>query len=170
MLVLGAGSGVSTYAVQLAAQAGARVLVTSSSDEKIERSRALGAEDGANYASSDWVAWAKERGGVDLVVDSVGATWPQSLECLRPGGRVVVFGATGGTEVTLPVRPFYFGQFSLLGTMMGSPADFAGLLAAVERGTWRPVVDSVRPLAEAAAALEALETGSHFGKLVLSCS
>ena len=80
-----------------------------------------------------------------------------------------MFGATGGTEVTLPVRPFYFGQFSLLGTMMGSPADFAGLLAAVGRGTWRPVVDSVRPLAEAAAALEALETGSHFGKLVLSC-
>jgi zinc-binding alcohol dehydrogenase/oxidoreductase len=170
VLVLGAGSGVSTVAVQLAVQAGAHVLVTSSSDEKIERSRALGAEDGANYASSDWVAWVKERGGVDLVVDSVGATWPQSLECLRPGGRAVVFGATGGTEVTLPVRPFYFGQFSLLGTMMGSPADFAGLLAAVDRGSWRPVVDSVRPLAEAAAALEALENESHFGKLVLSCS
>jgi len=170
VLVLGAGSGVSTFAVQLGAQAGASVLVTSSSDEKIEHARELGAEDGANYASSDWVAWAKERGGVDLVVDSVGATWPQSLECLRPGGRVVVFGATGGTEVTLPVRPFYFGQFSLLGTMMGSPADFAGLLAAVDSGTWRPVVDAVYPLAEAAAALDALETGSHFGKLVLSCS
>ena len=170
VLVLGAGSGVSTFAVQLGAQAGASVLVTSSSDEKIEHARALGAEDGANYASSDWVAWAKERGGVDLVVDSVGATWPQSLECLRPGGRVVVFGATGGTEVTLPVRPFYFGQFSLLGTMMGSPTDFAGLLAAVDSGTWRPVVDAVYPLAEAAAALDALETGSHFGKLVLSCS
>ena len=170
VLVLGAGSGVSTFAVQLGAQAGASVLVTSSSDEKIEHARELGAEDGANYASSDWVAWTKERGGVDLVVDSVGATWPQSLECLRPGGRVVVFGATGGAEVTLPVRPFYFGQFSLLGTMMGSPADFAGLLAAVDSGTWRPVVDAVYPLAEAAAALDALETGSHFGKLVLSCS
>jgi zinc-binding alcohol dehydrogenase/oxidoreductase len=68
------------------------------------------------------------------------------------------------------VRPFYAGQLSLLGTMMGSPADFAGLLDALERGTWRPVVDSVRPLSEAAAALEELETGSHFGKLVLSCS
>jgi zinc-binding alcohol dehydrogenase/oxidoreductase len=170
VLVLGAGSGVSTFVVQLAAQAGARVLVTSSSDEKIERSRGLGAEGGVNYASADWVAWAKERGGVDVVVDSVGATWPQSLECLRPGGRVVVFGATGGTEATLPVRPFYAGQLSLLGTMMGSPADFAGLLGALERGTWRPVVDSVRPLAEAVAALEELEAGSHFGKLVLSCS
>ncbi len=167
VLVLGAGSGVSTFAVQLAAQAGATVLVTSSSDEKLERSQALGAEAGVNYVAADWVAWAKERGGVDLVIDSVGSTWPQSLECLRPGGRVVVFGATGGTEVTLPVRPFYFGQWSLLGTMMGSPADFAGLLAALERGSWQPVIDSVRPLAEAAQALETLESGAHFGKLVL---
>ena len=127
VLVLGAGSGVSTFVVQLAAQAGARVLVTSSSDEKIERSRALGADGGANYASSDWVAAVKELGGADLVVDSVGSTWPQSLECLRPGGRLVVFGATGGTEATLSVRPFYAGQQSLLGTMMGSPSDYEGV-------------------------------------------
>ena len=85
------------------------MLVTSSSDEKIERSRALGAEGGVNYATSDWVAAVKELGGVDLVIDSVGSTWPQSLECLRPGGRLVVFGATGGTEATLSVRPFYVG-------------------------------------------------------------
>ena len=130
----------------------------------------LGAEGGVNYASEDWVAWVKEHGGADLVIDSVGSTWPQSLDCLRPGGRVVVFGATGGTEATLPVRPFYFGQWSLLGTTMGSPADFAGLLVALETGSWRPVVDSVFPLAEAATALEALEAGSQFGKLVLACA
>jgi len=170
VLVLGAGSGVSTFAVQLAAQAGARVLVTSSSDEKIERSRALGAEGGVNYATSDWVAAVKELGGADLVIDSIGSTWPQSLDCLRPGGRVVVFGATGGTEATLPVRPFYFGQWSLLGTTMGSPSDFAALLAALGSGAWRPVVDSVVPLAEAATAVEAIATAQHFGKLVLSCS
>lgn len=169
VLVLGAGSGVSTFAVQLAAQAGARVLVTSSSDDKIERSRALGAEGGVNYTSGDWATWVKEHGGADLVIDSIGSTWPQSLDCLRPGGRVVVFGATGGTEATLPVRPFYFGQWSLLGTMMGSPADFAGLLGALERGSWRPVIDSVLPLAEATTALETMESGNHFGKLVLSC-
>jgi NADPH:quinone reductase-like Zn-dependent oxidoreductase len=170
VLVLGAGSGVSTFAVQLAAQAGARVLVTSSSDGKIERSRGLGADGGVNYATTDWVAAVKELGGADLVIDAVGSTWPQSLDCLRPGGRVVVFGATGGTEVTLSVRPFYFGQWSLLGTMMGSAADFAALLAALEAGSWRPVVDSVRPLEDAAAALETLEAGTHFGKLVLTCS
>ena len=112
----------------------------------------------------------KELGGADLVVDSIGSTWPQSLDCLRPGGRVVVFGATGGTEATLPVRPFYFGQWSLLGTMMGSPADFSGLLGALAAGTWRPVVDSVVPLSEAARAVEAMASGQHFGKLVLSCS
>ncbi len=168
VLILGAGSGVSTFAVQLAAQAGARVLVTSSSPEKIERSRALGAEAGVDYTSGDWVAGVKELGGADLVVDSVGSTWPQSLDCLRPGGRVVVFGATGGTEVTLPVRPFYFGQWSLLGTMMGSPSDFAGLLAALAAGSWRPVIDSVFSLAEAGAALEKLVSGQHYGKIVLA--
>jgi len=131
---------------------------------------ALGAEGGVNYATEDWVAAVKELGGADLVVDSIGSTWPQSLDCLRPGGRVVVFGATGGTEATLPVRPFYFGQWSLLGTMMGSPADFAGLLGALESGSWKPVIDSVRPLAEAHVAVEAMAAGAHFGKLVLACN
>ncbi len=144
--------------------------MTSSSAEKLEQSRALGAEGGVNYATEDWVAAVKELGSADLVIDSIGSTWPQSLDCLRPGGRVVVFGATGGTEATLPVRPFYFGQWSLLGTMMGSPADFAGLLGALDSGTWRPVVDSVLPLARAASAVEAMASGQHFGKLVLSCS
>ena len=170
VLVLGAGSGVSTFVVQLAAQAGARVLVTSSSDEKIDRSRALGAEGGVNYTTGDWVAEVKELGGADLVVDSVGSTWPQSLECLRPGGRLVVFGATRGTEATLSVRPFYSGQQSLLGTLMGSPSDYEGFLSAIGRGSWRPVIDSVRPLADAANALGAMQAGTHFGKLVLSCS
>lgn len=168
VLVLGAGSGVSTFAVQLAAQASARVLVTSSSDEKIARSVELGAERGVNYAATpDWPAAVQELGGADLVIDSVGSTWPQSLAAVRPGGRVVVFGATGGTEAALQVRPVYFGQLSLLGTMMGSPRDFQALLRMVGDGAWAPVVDSVRPLAEAEAALERMEAGGHFGKLVL---
>ena len=131
---------------------------------------ALGAEGGVNYASSDWVAAVKELGGVDLVIDSVGSTWPQSLECLRRGGRLVVFGATGGTEATLAVRPLYMGHQSLLGTQMGSPSDYEGFLSAVGRGSWRPVVDSIYPLADAATALQAMGAGAHFGKLVLTCS
>ena len=169
VLVLGAGSGVSTFAVQLAAQAGARVLVTSSSDEKITRAQQLGAEAGVNYASNrDWPGAVQELGLADLVLDSVGSTWQQSLECVRPGGRVVVFGGTGGTEVTLQVRPFYFGQQSLHGTQLGSPRDFEALLRVLEEASWRPVLDSVRPLAEAAEALDRLASGEHFGKLVLT--
>jgi NADPH:quinone reductase-like Zn-dependent oxidoreductase len=168
VLILGAGSGVSTFAVSLAVQAGARVLVTSSSDEKIERARGLGAETGVNYATTpDWPAAVAELGPVDLAFDSVGSTWQQSLDAVRPGGRVVVFGGTGGTEVTLQVRPFYFKQQTLLGTQLGSPRDFEALLRMVEEAAWKPVIDSVRPLAEAEPALDRLQSGEHFGKLVL---
>jgi len=172
VLVLGAGSGVSTFAVQLASQAGARVLVTSSSDEKLERARELGADGGVNYTTTpDWAAAIKELGGADVVVDAIGSTWPQSLDSLRSrGGRVVVFGATGGTEVTLQVRPFYFAQHSLIGTMMGSPDDFAGLLRMIAESDWRPVVDSVHALADASSALERMVSGAQFGKLVLTCA
>jgi zinc-binding alcohol dehydrogenase/oxidoreductase len=168
VLVLGAGSGVSTFAVQLAVQAGARVLVTSSSDAKIERARELGAEGGVNYATTeDWPAAARGLGPIDLVLDSVGSTWQQSLDCVRKGGRVVVFGGTGGTETTLQVRLFYFAQQSLYGTQLGSPDDFASLLRALDNARWRPVIDSVRPLAEAEAAFARMRAGEHFGKLVL---
>jgi zinc-binding alcohol dehydrogenase/oxidoreductase len=163
-LVLGAGSGVSTFAVQLAVQAGARVVVTSSSEEKIARAVELGAERGVLYTEP---GWPDEVGEVDLVLDSVGSTWPESLRCLRGGGRLVVFGATGGAEVQLDARSFYFGQYSILGTTMGSPRDFAALLRMVDEGAWHPVVDSVRPLAEVESALARLEAQQHQGKLVL---
>ena len=173
VLVLGAGSGVSTFAVQLAVQAGARVIVTSSSQAKIDRAMALGAAGGVLYTDDGWAAAAKELAGgrgVDIVLDSVGSTWDESLQTLRPGGRGVVFGATGGTDVPLQVRPFYLQQKSLLGTTMGSPRDFAALLRVVEELSVRAVVDTVFPLAEAEAALDRMESSGHFGKLVLTCS
>lgn len=167
--VLGAGSGVSTIAVQLAVQAGARVFVTSSDPAKIDRAVELGADAGVDYTREGWVdeLRALAGGGVDVVVDSVGSTWPESLSCLRAGGRVVCFGATGGTEAELQVRPFYFLQASLLGTTMGSPREFAALLEMIDRGGWTPVIDSVRPLAEAGDAHRRLESREHFGKLLL---
>ena len=169
VLVLGAGSGVSTFAVSLAYRAGARVLVTSSSAEKLERARELGAEAGFDYSGGDWADAVQEHtsGGVDVVLDSAGSTWPDSVRCLRPGGRLVVFGATSGASVELELRPVYFGQISILGTTMGSPRDFVGLLRTIEAPGWRPVIDSVRPLAEAAAAHQRMESCAHFGKLVL---
>lgn len=171
VLVIGIGGGVATVALHIARAAGCRVLVTSSSDEKIARAVELGAAGGVNYTGDDWPAAVRELAGgagVDVVVDSVGPTWGQSIATLRPGGRVVVFGGTGGGKVELTVRPVTSGQVSLLGTTMGSPRDFAGLLAAVRNQDWAPVIDSVRPLAEVAAAHEREEAGEHFGKLVLS--
>ena len=136
VLVLGAGSGVSTLAVSLAVQAGARVLVTSSSAEKIERARQLGADGGVLYREGDWAEAVRDMagGGVDLVVDSVGTTWPDSLRALRRGGRLVVFGGTGGPKVELDVRFVYLNWLSIRGTTMGSPDDFLALLRMVGRG------------------------------------
>jgi zinc-binding alcohol dehydrogenase/oxidoreductase len=173
VLVLGAGSGVSTIAIALAYRAGCRVLVTSSSEEKLGRTRELGAEAGVLYTQEGWAQAVRELTdgvGVDVVLDSVGSTWPESVRCLRAGGRLVVFGATGATAVELEVRRVYFGQISILGTMMGSPRDFAALLRALEPDGVTPVIDSVRPLAEAADAHARIESGAHFGKLVLDIS
>ena len=184
VLILGAGSGVSTIAVSLAAIAGARVLVTSSSRAKIDRAVALGAAGGVLYTEPEWPArlralagdtdgtggggGAGGGGGVDLVVDSAGL-WADSLAVLNPGGRLVSFGATAADRAAVAVRPFYFGQFTILGTTMGSPRDFAGLLELIgRRPDWRPVVDSVAPLSQAASLHAAMERHQHFGKLVLS--
>jgi zinc-binding alcohol dehydrogenase/oxidoreductase len=169
LLVLGAGSGVSTFAVSLARAAGARVFVTSSSREKIARAAELGAEDGVLYTEDDWVeqVLAISGGGCDVVLDSIGSTWPDSMRCLRKGGRLAVIGATGGATVEMDVRAFYFGHLTMVGTMLASPRDFVELMAEVERADWSPVIDSVRPLAEADAALRRMEAGEHFGKLVL---
>jgi zinc-binding alcohol dehydrogenase/oxidoreductase len=165
VLVLGAGSGVSTIAVQLCVQAGVRVVVTSSSQEKIDRAKELGAEGGVLYTEE---GWAEAAGPVDVVFDSVGTTWRESLKALRRGGRLVVFGGTGGPEVTLDIRALYLNWQSIHGTTMGSRQDFAALMRMVGAGTWRPVIDSVRPLPEAEAAHDRMMAGEHFGKLVLA--
>ncbi len=173
VLVIGIGGGVATFALHLAKAAGCRVVVTSSSNDKLAAARDLGADVGVNYAETgdDWPAAVREAngGGVDVVIDSVGSTWAGSVDACAPGGRVVVFGGTGGGKVELQVRPVTVGQIALLGTTMGSPAEFRQLLTAVDTQGWCPVVDSVRPLAHAAAAHEREENGLHFGKLVLDC-
>lgn len=174
LLVLGAGGGVATMAVSLAAAVGCEVIVTSSSEEKVLRSRELGAAGGVLYDDPVWPAAAKALSpggqGFDVVLDSVG-TWQQSIDALRPGGRLVVLGASRAEQADLAVRPFYFGQFSLLGTTMGSPRDFAGLLALIDQyDVPLPLVDRAFPLDEAAAAHQHLESGAAFGKVVLEIS
>jgi zinc-binding alcohol dehydrogenase/oxidoreductase len=170
VLVLGAGSGVSTFAVSLAAAEGASVLVTSSSEEKIARACELGATGGALYTHEGWVEQIRELsgGGVDVVIDGVGANMSDSLACLRPGGRLALFGASGGAAAELDLPTLYFSQRSILATTLGDTRDFNALLRCVARSHWRPVIDSARPLAEAAAAHERMESRRHFGKLVLA--
>ena len=165
VLVPGAGGGVATFAVQIANELGARVLVTSSSPEKLERARELGAEGGADYRDPDW---PEQLGPVDAVIDSVGAAvWPGALRALRPGGRLVNFGDTGGDTAEVDVDRLFFSHLRIQGTTMGSPRDFDAMLEHVERAEWRPVIDSVFPLREAAAAHARLDAKDRFGKVVL---
>jgi NADPH:quinone reductase-like Zn-dependent oxidoreductase len=169
VVVLGAGSGVSLAAIQLAHHVGAAVAVTSSSASKLERARALGADVTVDYRAPGWARQLVEAAGAaDLVVDSVGSTWSDSLAVLAPGGRLVACGATGGEQATVDVRSLYLQQKRILGTKMGSPADFRALLRLLAEGAIRPVVDSERPLQDAAEAHGRMEAGEHFGNLVLT--
>ncbi|MCW3101314.1 MAG: oxidoreductase [Chthonomonadaceae bacterium] len=170
VLVQGVGGGVATIAIALAVASGARVLATSSAPAKLEAARQVGAEGGVLYTDDDWPAQICQLTGgqgVDLVLDSGGATWETSVSCLRPGGRAVVFGATVGPRPSLDARPFFYGQFDLLGTTMGSPSDFAALLDLVERENIHPVIDSVWPLDDLASAHRRLESGKQCGKVVV---
>jgi NADPH:quinone reductase-like Zn-dependent oxidoreductase len=169
VLVLGAGSGVSTYAVTFAAAAGATVLVTSSSTAKIDAVRALGAHEGFLYTEDGWTekVVAATGGGVDVIVDGAGATLGDSLACLKPGGRVAVFGASAGPTATVQIPALYFGQFSILGTTLGSPEDFRDMLGLVAEHRVRPVLDSTYPLSDIVTAHTHLEARRHVGKLVV---
>jgi zinc-binding alcohol dehydrogenase/oxidoreductase len=171
MLVVGAGGGIATMAVALAVAAGVSITVTSSSPDTIERAVSAGARGGVLHNEAGWPEHAREmspeNAGFDLVLDPVGR-WSESVRALRPGGRLVVLGANAAETAEMDVRSFYFGQFDLLGTTMGSSRDFAGLLNMIDRCAVRaPVIDSEFPLDRAAEAHEHLERGHTFGKCVL---
>ena len=170
VVVLGIGGGVATFALQIARQAGASVIATSSSDEKLLRAKALGADLTVNYATVAWdeavLEWT--GGGADVVIDSVGkATWEKALRALRPGGRLVSFGATTGPAVEVNIRTVFWNQISILGTTMGSPREFAAMLQLYEADRLKPVVDSIFPLRETSAAHRRMDEGQQFGKIVL---
>ena len=171
VLIWGIGGGVALAALRIAKLVGATVIVTSSSDAKLERARALGADLALNHAVSDVPKELRRllgRRGVDVVLDSVGeATWEKSLRALAPGGRLVTCGATTGPRVTTDVRRMFWYHYTLMGSTMGSAREFAEIVRLLGRGTLRPVVDSVVPLREARRAFDRLATGEHFGKLVL---
>jgi NADPH:quinone reductase-like Zn-dependent oxidoreductase len=169
--IWGIGGGVALAALQIAHRLGARAMVTSSSDAKLERARALGADFGINYTATPDVAAAVKRHfgrGADVVVDSVGGSvWPHSLRALRPGGRLVTCGATAGPMVELDLRRLFWFQWSLLGSTMGTRREFADVVALGNAGLLRPPIDEVFSLDEGARAFRRLAEGEQFGKLVL---
>ncbi len=170
VLIWGIGGGVATAALSIAKALGARVVVTSSSDEKLARARDLGADAGVNHATGDVVAAVKELtdGGAHVVVDDVGeATWKRTLDAARPEGRIVVCGATTGPNPPAALHRVWWKQLSILGSTMGTPDDFKGAYDLIAAGKARPVVDEVFPLADARAAHERMERGEQLGKIVL---
>ncbi|HXH88685.1 MAG TPA: zinc-binding dehydrogenase [Gaiellaceae bacterium] len=169
VLIWGIGGGVATAAFEIARAVGARTIVTSGSDEKLERAREWGADVTVNHASGDVAAAVKEVGGADVVVETVGeATWKTSLAAVKPGGRVTVCGATSGPNPPAQLHRFWWKQLTIFGSTMGSREDFLGAYELVRSGRARVHVDSVYPLSEARAAHERLEAGEQLGKIVLS--
>jgi len=171
VLIWGIGGGVALAVLAIAKLLGARVVVTSASDEKLARARSLGADACVNHATGDVVAEVRrvtDRRGADVVIETVGtATWDRSVRSLARGGRLVTCGATSGPGVGLDVRRVFWHQYSVLGSTMGNDAEFAQVVKLLGDGSLRPVVDTVVPIREARAAFERMSHGSQFGKVVL---
>jgi len=172
VLIEGTG-GVSIFALQFAKLAGARVLGISSSDEKLERAKALGLDAGLNYRTTpDWEKWALEQTdgeGVDLVVEVGGAgTLPRAIKAVRPWGVVAQIGVLSGTSEPMDVRPILSRQIRIHGVYVGSRTDFLAMNAAITQAQLKPVIDRVFAFADLPGALRHMEGASHFGKIVVS--
>lgn len=171
VLILGAGGGVATAAIQIAKLAGAYVYAVTSSAEKERRARELGADETINYKETDFSReiWRRtNKQGVEVVLENVGpATWAGSLRTLARGGRLVTYGATTGRMAETDLNLLFWKQASLIGSTMASYAEFAEVIGLVLNGRLRPVVDRVLPLSEGREAQRILEAGEQFGKIVL---
>jgi NADPH:quinone reductase-like Zn-dependent oxidoreductase len=171
VLLPGIGGGVAGLALAFAKRAGARAIVTSSGAQKLKDALATGADGAVNYTAGDWEQQVREAAGpagIDLVLDHSGAqTLPAAIRLVRPGGRIVFFGATTGPQVTFSVRDVYFKQIHLIGTTMGSPREFEALFRFVAQTRYQPDLRHVFPLDQAAAAHSLMEAGGQYGKIVL---
>ena len=173
VLVLSASAGVGTAAIQVAKNViGARVIATTSTEEKAAMARELGADEVINYNEEDITQRANELtggAGVDAVVDHVGADFfPKAIRALRPGGRYGICGATTGLRAELHLGQLFSRQVEIYGVFMGTKEDMREIVAMLNRGTIRPAIHRVFPLAEAAEAHRAMEATNFFGKLVLT--
>lgn len=171
VLVLGAGSGVGSVAVQIAKLLNATVIATAGSEPKLVKARELGADYTINHNTQsivDEVRRITEKKGVDVVVEHVGkATWDSSVKVLSKGGRLVTCGATSGADVTTDLRYVYNKEITVYGSFMGSKGEVLKVVELAKQGRLKPVVDSVYPLAKAKDAQVKMENREHFGKMVL---
>jgi NADPH:quinone reductase-like Zn-dependent oxidoreductase len=172
VLITGAGGGVATFAIQIAAERGAAVYVTSSSDKKIERALAIGARAGFRYDDPDWPKQARSivADGFDAAVDSFGGpSWHSVLKALGRGGVLVNFGDTGGDRSTVDVADIYWEWRSIVGTTMGSPQEYDAMIDHSRTASWRPVIDSLFELDRIADAMARLDSATdRFGKIVIT--
>lgn len=172
VLVLGAGSGVGSAAIQIANLVGARVIATAGTDAKLAKARELGASEGINHRKQNIAEEVKrltERRGVDVVFEHVGtATWESSVACLATGGRLVTCGATTGHEGKIDIRYLFSRHLSILGSYMGSKGELHAALRLIGERKLRAVIDRTMPLVECARAHELLEKRETFGKVVLN--
>ncbi len=172
VLVLGAGSGVGSAAIQISKMLGAEVITTAGDERKLAKARELGADhtiDHYKQKIADEVRRITNKAGVDIVFEHVGvATWPDSVRSLKPGGTLVTCGATTGYEATLDLRVLFSRQISLLGSYMGEMGELHEVLKHVFAGKLKPVVDRTFPLSETRAAHEYLAKSEMFGKVVLT--
>jgi NADPH:quinone reductase-like Zn-dependent oxidoreductase len=171
VLVWAAGSGVGSAAVQIAAAIGARVIAVAGTEAKVEKACGLGASTGIVHATgdvADRALAATGARGVDVVLDAVGeATFPIGLEALARGGRMVLCGTTSGSAAAFDIRDLFSRELTIHGAYLGSRRELRELIAMVEDGRVKPVVDRVFPLAEASEAHRRMESRAHFGKIVL---
>jgi zinc-binding alcohol dehydrogenase/oxidoreductase len=169
VLITGIGGGAALWAMQFAVAYQARVYVTSSSNEKIEKAKALGAIQGFNYTDPEWTKQAqKEAGGFDIVIDSAGGPqFSQLFDLMMPGGRIAIFGRTAGNIPDVPTRLLYWKQISIHGTTMGTRDEFLSMLDLLESRNLKPVIDQVYPLENIHDAFQRMKSANQFGKIVL---
>jgi len=171
LLIIGIGGGVASASLQLAKKVGARVLVTSGSDEKLDRAKKLGADHGINHSKTDFakvVSDLTDGGGVDVVLDCVGGeVWRKSLESSARGGRLVTCGATAGGQPTDDIAAIVSKQLKIYGSTLGSRDEFRQLISFVSASKIKPTIDSVVPLRDGAVAQRYVEEAKQFGKVVL---
>jgi NADPH:quinone reductase-like Zn-dependent oxidoreductase len=172
VLVVGAGGGVNSMAIQIARLAGATVYVVASNTEKSERARELGADVVLDRSQVDWgkeIFKLTSRRGVDVVVDNVGqATITKSMQAVARGGRIVIVGNTSGPQAEIDIRFIFGKQISLIGSTMGSHQDFRDILDLLWADKIKPVIHRVMPLSEGCDAYKMMEAGEHFGKILLA--